>query len=95
MACPEPNLVKTLTVKHARLQGLALRDGPESHALDLYHVECVIRMFAPDWTPAKPVAPRAAFTFGKRGAMANGALAVLREAARPPYSPRLAETILI
>jgi hypothetical protein len=94
MGCPKPNLVKTLTVKHARLQGLALRDGPCKHALDLYHVECVIRMFAPDWTPAKPIAPRAAFTFGKRGSMVNGALAVLREAAQPLTARQIAVAML-
>jgi hypothetical protein len=94
MSCPEPNLVKTLTAKHARLQGLALRDGPEKHMLDLYHVECVIRMFAPDWTPAKPIAPRSAFTFGKRGAMANGALAVLRAAQEPLTARQIAVALL-
>lgn len=96
MACTEPNLVKTLTSKHARLQGLAAREGPDrsKHILDLYHVECVIRLFAPDWMPAKPVAPRGPKKLGRYGAMTRGAVAVLREADRPLSAREIAVQVL-
>ena len=96
MPCAKPNLVKTLTSKHARLQGLALRNEADRpiHLLNLYHVECVIRMFAPDWTPARPIAPRGPKKLGRYGAMTRGAIAVLREADRPLSARELAVQVL-
>lgn len=96
MACTEPNLVKTLTATHARLQGMALRNEADRpvHLLNLYHVECVIRMFAPDWTPAKPIAPRGPNRMGRYGGMTRGAMAVLREADRPLSAREIAVQVL-
>lgn len=96
MACTKPNLVKTLTSKHARLQGLALRNDADrpAHLLNLFHVECVIRMFAPDWTSAKPIAPRGPKKLGRYGAMTRGAITVLREADRPLSAREIAVQVL-
>jgi hypothetical protein len=94
MPCTEPNLVKTLTAKHARLQGLALRDGPDKHMLDIYHVESVIRMFSPDWTPAKPITPRGPKKLGRYGTVTRAGIAVLREADRPLSAREIAVRVL-
>lgn len=74
-----------LNRKYATTLGKLRRD-PASNQLrdDLVHLEAVIRMFDPGWDgDVKPIRPKAAIRWGKRGLCTRAAMAVLREATKP------------
>jgi hypothetical protein len=88
-------VIEALSAKHARLQGCVARDCPNKTTFiaDLQHVECVIRMYAPNWQPPEPINPRGPAIMGSYGAMIRGALDVLRTADRSLTTREIARAV--
>ena len=88
-------VIEALSAKHARLQGCVARDSPDkaTYMADLQHVECVIRMYAPDWRPPEPINPRGPAILGSYGAVMRRTLDALRTADQPLSSREIAVMI--
>lgn len=88
-------VIEALSGKHARLQGCVARDCPNKNTFmaDLQHVECVIRMYAPNWQPPEQINPRGPAIMGSYGVMIRGALDVLRTADRPLTTMEIARAV--
>lgn len=74
-----------------------LRYDPFANQLrdDLVHLEAVIRMFDPAWDgKVKPIRPKAAIRWGKRGLATRTAMDVLRQSAEPLTVREITERVL-
>ena len=88
-------VIETLSVKHARLQGVVARNCPNNAGFmaDMEAVERVIRIYFPDWQPLPPINPRGPAIMGSYGVMIRGALDVLRTADRPLTTMEIARAV--
>ena len=86
------HVISGLEARYARLLGRLAKEGSQRVAADLCHIEAVIRMFDPHWSPdtVKPIAPRTPIRWRRKGDGCHHALQVLREADRPLSATEIA-----
>jgi hypothetical protein len=91
------HVVSGLEGRYARLLGIAAKGESAAIANDLRHLEAVIRMVEPDWSPdtVKPIAPRTAIRWRKKGDGLRYALEVLREAERALSATEIATLAIV
>jgi hypothetical protein len=87
-------VVSVLERKYARLLGcqLRLRRPSLSIAVDLAHIEAVVRLFDPAWNKAvvKPIAPKLPSRWRKKGAGVRMALDVVKKVGQPLTATEIA-----
>jgi hypothetical protein len=87
-------VVSVLERKYARLLGCQsrLRRPSLSIAVDLAHIEAVVRLFDPAWNKAvvKPIAPKLPSRWRKKGAGVRMALEVVKKARQPLSATEIA-----
>ena len=91
------NIVKTLERKYARCIGAQRANPSPSIKSDIAHITAVIRMFDPQWDKqaVKPIAPRTASRWHKRGHGIRAALVAFKAADRPLSATEIARATYV